>query len=157
ERSAPPHGATIAEIATKAVAWRLAFLPRSELAQRGTTDGDLVARRRDPRRPVLRLWTVGARAAVLSARRATDPEDLPSRQVDELSCGQRQRVWVAIVPAQETSLLLLDEPTTFLDLAFQIELLDLFSQLNHEYGHTLVAVLHDLNQACRYADEIIAM
>src|SRR5699024_87489 len=96
-------------------------------------------------------------AAVLSALRATNTEDLSSRQVDELSGGQRQRVWVAMVLAQKTSLLLLDEPTTFHNLAFQIELLDLFSQLNHEYGHTLVAVLPDLNQACRNADEIIEM
>ncbi len=94
---------------------------------------------------------------MLSALRATNTEVLSSRLVDELSGGQRQRVWVAMVLAQETPLLLLDEPTTFLDVAFQIELLDLFAQLNHEHGHTLVAVLHDLNQACRYADEIIAM
>ncbi len=83
--------------------------------------------------------------------------DLASRQVDELSGGQRQRVWVAMALAQQTPLLLLDEPTTYLDIAHQIELLDLCRELNEERGHTLVAVLHDLNHACRYADHIIAM
>lgn len=139
------------------IAQRLGLLPQSSIAPDGITVAELVSRGRHPHQSFLRQWTDADEAAVLSALRATNTEELSSRLVDELSGGQRQRVWVAMVLAQETSLLLLDEPTTFLDVAYQIELLDLFSQLNHEYGHTLVAVLHDLNQACRYADEIIAM
>ena len=88
---------------------------------------------------------------------ATNISELAARSVDALSGGQRQRVWVAMVLAQQTPLLLLDEPTTWLDIAHQIELLDLFRQLNQDHGHTLVAVLHDLNQACRYADHLIVM
>ncbi|MGC2940081.1 MULTISPECIES: ABC transporter ATP-binding protein [unclassified Brevibacterium] len=150
-------GTDIAKMKTKSIARRLGLLPQSSIAPEGITVGELVARGRHPHQSFLRQWTDTDEAAVLTALRATNTEELSSRQVDELSGGQRQRVWVAMVLAQETSLLLLDEPTTFLDVAFQIELLDLFSQLNNEYGHTMVAVLHDLNQACRYADEIIAM
>src|SRR5699024_8355436 len=137
-------------------AQRLVLLPQSSIAPEGITVAELVARGRHPHQSFLRQWTVADEAAVLSALRATNTEDLSSRHVDELSGGHRQRVWVAMVLAQETSLLLRDEPTTFLALAFQIELIDLFSQLNHEYGHPRVAGWHDLNQACRYADEMIA-
>ncbi|SDS84342.1 iron complex transport system ATP-binding protein [Brevibacterium siliguriense] len=150
-------GNKIEKMKTKKIAQRLGLLPQSSIAPDGITVAELVSRGRHPHQSFLRQWTDADEAAVLSALRATNTEELSSRLVDELSGGQRQRVWVAMVLAQETSLLLLDEPTTFLDVAYQIELLDLFSQLNHEYGHTLVAVLHDLNQACRYADEIIAM
>lgn len=150
-------GNNIEKMKTKKIAQRLGLLPQSSIAPDGITVAELVSRGRHPHQSFLRQWTDADEAAVLSALRATNTEQLSSRLVDELSGGQRQRVWVAMVLAQETSLLLLDEPTTFLDVAYQIELLDLFSQLNHEYGHTLVAVLHDLNQACRYADEIIAM
>ena len=150
-------GNNIEKMKTKKIAQRLGLLPQSSIAPDGITVAELVSRGRHPHQSFLRQWTDADEAAVLSALRATNTEELSSRLVDELSGGQRQRVWVAMVLAQETSLLLLDEPTTFLDVAYQIELLDLFSQLNHEYGHTLVAVLHDLNQACRYADEIIAM
>lgn len=150
-------GNNIEKMKTKKIAQRLGLLPQSSIAPDGITVAELVSRGRHPHQSFLRQWTDADEAAVLTALRATNTEELSSRLVDELSGGQRQRVWVAMVLAQETSLLLLDEPTTFLDVAYQIELLDLFSQLNHEYGHTLVAVLHDLNQACRYADEIIAM
>ena len=150
-------GNNIEKMKTKKIAQRLGLLPQSSIAPDGITVAELVSRGRHPHQSFLRQWTDADEAAVLSALRATNTEELSSRLVDELSGGQRQRAWVAMVLAQETSLLLLDEPTTFLDVAYQIELLDLFSQLNHEYGHTLVAVLHDLNQACRYADEIIAM
>ncbi|GAA1547264.1 ABC transporter ATP-binding protein [Brevibacterium picturae] len=150
-------GGNIAKLKTKQIAKRLGLLPQTSIAPDGITVGELVARGRHPHQSFLKQWTDQDETAVLSALRATNTEELSSRQVDELSGGQRQRVWVAMVLAQETPLMLLDEPTTFLDLAFQIELLDLFAQLNHEHGHTLVAVLHDLNQACRYADEIIAM
>lgn len=94
---------------------------------------------------------------MIEAMNATGVTSLSARPVDELSGGQQQRVWVAMVLAQQTPLLLLDEPTTFLDIAHQIELLDLLATLNRENGRTLVAVLHDLNHACRYADHIIAM
>lgn len=150
-------GNNIAKMKTKNIARRLGLLPQSSIAPEGITVGELVARGRHPHQSFLKQWTDTDETAVLAALRATNTEILSSRLVDELSGGQRQRVWVAMVLAQETPLLLLDEPTTFLDVAFQIELLDLFSQLNNEHGHTLVAVLHDLNQACRYADEIIAM
>ncbi|AOP53329.1 ABC transporter ATP-binding protein [Brevibacterium aurantiacum] len=150
-------GGNIAKLKTKQIAKRLGLLPQTSIAPDGITVGELVARGRHPHQSFLKQWTDQDEIAVLSALRATNTEELSARQVDELSGGQRQRVWVAMVLAQETPLMLLDEPTTFLDLAFQIELLDLFAQLNHEHGHTLVAVLHDLNQACRYADEIIAM
>lgn len=150
-------GSDISTMKTKQIAKRLGLLPQSSIAPEGITVGELVARGRHPHQSFLKQWTEADEVAVLSALRATNTEELSSRLVDELSGGQRQRVWVAMVLAQETPLLLLDEPTTFLDVAFQIELLDLFAQLNHEHGHTLVAVLHDLNQACRYADEIIAM
>lgn len=150
-------GGNIAKLKTKQIAKRLGLLPQASIAPDGITVGELVARGRHPHQSLLKQWTDRDEAAVLTALRATNTEELSSRQVDELSGGQRQRVWVAMVLAQETPLMLLDEPTTFLDLAFQIDLLDLFAQLNHEHGHTLVAVLHDLNQACRYADEIIAM
>ncbi|MCD1284541.1 Fe(3+)-dicitrate ABC transporter ATP-binding protein [Brevibacterium sp. CCUG 69071] len=150
-------GSNIAKLKTKQIARRLGLLPQSSIAPEGITVGELVSRGRHPHQSFLKQWTDADETAVLAALRATNTEILSSRLVDELSGGQRQRVWVAMVLAQETPLLLLDEPTTFLDVAFQIELLDLFSQLNNEHGHTLVAVLHDLNQACRYADEIIAM
>ncbi|RBP66241.1 iron complex transport system ATP-binding protein [Brevibacterium sanguinis] len=150
-------GQDIARMRTKQIAKRLGLLPQSSIAPEGITVGELVSRGRHPHQSFLRQWTDEDEAAVLAALRATNTETLSSRPVDELSGGQRQRVWVAMVLAQETPLLLLDEPTTFLDVAFQIDLLDLFAQLNHDHGHTLVAVLHDLNQACRYADSIIAM
>lgn len=150
-------GGNIAKLKTKQIAKRLGLLPQTSIAPDGITVAELVARGRHPHQSFLKQWTDQDETAVLSALRATNTEDLSGRQVDELSGGQRQRVWVAMVLAQETPLMLLDEPTTFLDLAFQIDLLDLFAQLNHEHGHTFVAVLHDLNQACRYADEIIAM
>ena len=150
-------GGNIAKLKTKQIAKRLGLLPQTSIAPDGITVAELVARGRHPHQSFLKQWTEQDEVAVLTALRATNTEELSSRQVDELSGGQRQRVWVAMVLAQETPLMLLDEPTTFLDLAFQIDLLDLFAQLNHEHGHTLVAVLHDLNQACRYADEIIAM
>ncbi len=123
----------------------------------GITVADLVARGRLRIEKVLRQWAAEDAAAVADAMRATNVEALSARLVDELSGGQRQRVWVAMVLAQQTPLLLLDEPTTYLDIAHQVELLDLFAALNREQGRTVVAVLHDLNHACRYADHIIAM
>ena len=119
-------GNNIEKMKTKKIAQRLGLLPQSSIAPDGITVAELVSRGRHPHQSFLRQWTDADEAAVLSALRATNTEELSSRLVDELSGGQRQRVWVAMVLAQETSLLLLDEPTTFLDVAYQIELLDLF-------------------------------
>jgi len=139
------------------VARKLGLLPQTSLAPDGITVADLVARGRYPHQKFLQQWSRADEAAVIRAMEATKVTDLSGRLVDELSGGQRQRVWVAMVLAQETPILLLDEPTTFLDIAHQIELLELLRRLNRDEGKTIVAVLHDLNQACRYATHLIAM
>jgi iron-siderophore transport system ATP-binding protein len=149
-------GREIAKQPSKDVARRLGLLAQSAVAPDGITVVDLVARGRHPHQSFLRQWSRADERAVQAAMEATRVGDLADRPVDELSGGQRQRVWLAMVLAQETPLLLLDEPTTFLDLQYQIEVLDLCAQL-HASGRTLVAVLHDLNQACRYATHLIAM
>jgi ABC-type cobalamin/Fe3+-siderophores transport system ATPase subunit len=149
-------GRDIRSYRTKDVARRLGLLPQSSIAPDGITVADLVARGRHPHQSTFQRWTRADQDAVESAMAATRVDDLGGRRVDELSGGQRQRVWVAMALAQETGLLLLDEPTTFLDIAHQYELLELFREL-HLAGRTIVAVLHDLNQACRYADHVIAM
>ncbi|MFD5552510.1 ABC transporter ATP-binding protein [Streptomyces sp. NPDC127068] len=140
----------------KDVARRLGLLPQSSLAPDGIRVADLVARGRYPYQKLIRQWTDTDQRTVAEAMAATGVEDLSPRLVDELSGGQRQRVWVAMALAQQTDILLLDEPTTFLDLTHQIELLELFTDL-HLAGRTLVAVLHDLNQAARYATHMVAM
>jgi len=149
-------GEAITSYKAKEVARRLGLLPQTSIAPDGITVADLVARGRYPHQKLLRQWSVEDEASVVRALEATQVTALSGRLVDELSGGQRQRVWVSMVLAQETPLLLLDEPTTFLDIAHQIELLELFGDLNRR-GHTLVAVLHDLNHACRYATHLIAM
>lgn len=151
------NGHDIASLHTKDVARRLGLLPQSSIAPEGITVADLVARGRFPHQKVLRQWSAEDARAVADAMRYTRVSELSARLVDELSGGQRQRVWVAMVLAQQTPLILLDEPTTYLDIAHQVELLDLFAMLNHEHNRTVVAVLHDLNQACRYADHLIVM
>jgi iron complex transport system ATP-binding protein len=148
-------GASISSYRAKEVARRLGLLPQTSIAPDGITVADLVARGRYPHQGLIRQWTDDDEAAVVEAMRATGVTELSPR-LDELSGGQRQRVWVAMVLAQRTPLLLLDEPTTFLDIAHQIELLELFTDL-HLAGHTLVAVLHDLNHAARFATHLIAM
>jgi iron complex transport system ATP-binding protein len=140
----------------KDVAKEIGLLPQSSIAPDGITVADLVARGRYPHQGLLKRWTDADEEAVAGAMEATSTTELSPRLVDELSGGQRQRVWVAMALAQQTPLLLLDEPTTFLDIAHQIDLLELFGDL-HADGHTLVAVLHDLNQAARYATHLIAM
>jgi iron complex transport system ATP-binding protein len=150
-------GTAISAYPTKEVARRLGLLPQTSIAPGGITVGDLVARGRYPHQRLLRQWSTKDEAAVTEAMRRTGVLDLAERLVDELSGGQRQRVWLAMVLAQQTPILLLDEPTTFLDLAHQVEVLDLCADLHERAGHTLVAVLHDLNQACRYATHLIAM
>jgi iron complex transport system ATP-binding protein len=149
-------GADIHSFKTKEVARRVGLLPQSSTAPEGITVGDLVARGRYPHQGFTRQWTEADEQAVLRAMDQTGVTDLSGRLVDELSGGQRQRVWVAMALAQHTSIMLLDEPTTFLDITHQIELMELFTDL-HLVGHTLVAVLHDLNHAARYATHLIAM
>ena len=149
-------GRAISELPAKEVARRLGLLPQSAIAPEGITVRELVARGRYPHQNLLRQWSEADDAAVAEALEATGTAALARRPVDALSGGQRQRVWVAMVLAQETGLLLLDEPTTFLDVAHQVELMELFAELN-ERGRTVVAVLHDLNHAARYASRIIAM
>jgi iron complex transport system ATP-binding protein len=149
-------GAEISSMPTRQVARRLGLLPQSSIAPDGITVADLVARGRHPYQRLLRQWSREDERAVSEAMAQTGVEDLADRPVDELSGGQRQRVWLAMALAQSTPLLLLDEPTTFLDIAHQVEVLDLCAQLHRE-GRTLVAVLHDLNSACRYATHLIAM
>ncbi|CAL9408412.1 Ferric enterobactin transport ATP-binding protein FepC [Actinosynnema sp. ALI-1.44] len=150
-------GAAIASYRSKEVARRLGLLPQSSIAPGGITVAELVARGRYPHQGLLRQWSPEDEGITAEAMRLTGVHNLADRQVDELSGGQRQRVWLAMVLAQQTSILLLDEPTTFLDIAHQIEVLDLCADLHEDGGHTLVAVLHDLNQACRYATHLIAM
>lgn len=140
----------------KDVARRLALLPQSANAPDGIRVAELVARGRYPHQRLWRQWSVEDEQAVQRAMHATGIEDLAERPLQALSGGQRQRVWIAMVLAQDTPLLLLDEPTTYLDIAHQYELLELLRDLNRQ-GRTIVAVLHDLNQACRYASHLVAM
>jgi iron complex transport system ATP-binding protein len=149
-------GAPISGYGAKQVAHRLGMLPQNPIAPNGITVGDLVARGRYAHQTLLRQWSREDEAIVGEALRLTETHELSGRFVAELSGGQRQRVWLAMVLAQQTPIMLLDEPTTFLDIAHQVEVLDLCADL-HETGRTLVAVLHDLNLACRYADHLIAM
>lgn len=148
--------ALISSRPSKEVARQLGLLPQSATAPDGITAVDLVARGRYPHQRLLRQWSAEDARAVAAAMAATGVDDLADRIVDELSGGQRQRVWLAMALAQETPILLLDEPTTFLDIAHQVEVLDLCAEL-HAGGRTLVAVLHDLNHACRYATHLVAM
>ncbi|MBU2663653.1 ABC transporter ATP-binding protein [Actinoplanes bogorensis] len=149
-------GKDIGSYRAKEVARRLGLLPQTSIAPDGIRVADLVARGRYPHQSLIRQWTDADEQAVREAMVATGIEELSPRLVDELSGGQRQRVWVAMALAQRTPWLLLDEPTTFLDIAYQIDLMELFTDL-HRDGTTLVAVLHDLNHAARYATHLIAM
>ncbi|MFC0532708.1 ABC transporter ATP-binding protein [Phytohabitans kaempferiae] len=150
-------GKAITSYPSKEVARRLGLLPQSSIAPDGITVADLVARGRFPHQRLLRQWSREDERVVRESMAATGVADLADRPVDELSGGQRQRVWLAMALAQQTGILLLDEPTTFLDITHQVEVLDLCADLQETGGRTLVAVLHDLNQACRYATHLIAM
>ncbi|KIF69336.1 ABC transporter [Streptomyces sp. AcH 505] len=150
-------GAELAKIPTKKIARAIGLLPQSPAAPEAITVADLVSRGRQPHQSWWQQWSDEDERAVTEAMRRTDVTALADRPVDELSGGQRQRVWIAMALAQETDLLLLDEPTTFLDIAHQVEVLDLVRRLNHDQGRTVVIVLHDLNQAARYADHLVAM
>ncbi|WP_328348821.1 ABC transporter ATP-binding protein [Micromonospora sp. NBC_00421] len=150
-------GRDIHSVRSREVARTLGLLPQSSVAPEGITVADLVARGRYPHQGLLRQWSTEDERVVTEAMAATGVGELAGRPVDELSGGQRQRVWIAMALAQQTSLLLLDEPTTYLDVAHQIEVLDLCARLHEEQGRTLVAVLHDLHHAARYATHLIAM
>ena len=150
-------GRSIHTLSTKQVATTLGILPQSPVAPEGITVADLVARGRYPHQKWFRQWTASDEAVVTDAMRATGTIDLAERSVDELSGGQRQRAWIAMALAQGTDLMLLDEPTTYLDLAHQVEVLDLLVDLNQRDQRTIVLVLHDLNQAARYSHHLIAM
>lgn len=141
----------------KQLARTLGLLPQSPIAPEGITVADLVGRGRHPHQGILSRWSTEDDVAVAAALDATETSELADRHVDELSGGQRQRVWIAMALAQQTDLLLLDEPTTFLDVSHQIEVLDLLTDLNRSRGTTIVMVLHDLNLAARYADHLIAL
>ncbi|GAB1640226.1 ABC transporter ATP-binding protein [Krasilnikovia sp. MM14-A1259] len=149
-------GQAIEAYPSRHVAKQLGMLPQSPVVPGGIVVEELVARGRFAHQRLLRQWSAEDEAAVAEAMRLTEVAELADRFVDELSGGQRQRVWLAMALAQQTPILLLDEPTTFLDLAHQFEVLDLCAEL-HEQGRTIVAVLHDLNHACRYATELIVM
>lgn len=150
-------GEAIQHFATKEVARRIGLLAQNASAPGDITVAELVARGRYPHQPLFTRWRDEDERAVQKAMEATGVTALADQSVDTLSGGQRQRAWIAMVLAQETSILLLDEPTTWLDISHQIDLLELLCTLNREQGYTLAAVLHDLNQACRYANHLIAL
>lgn len=149
-------GRAIESYRPKESARRMGLLPQSSLAPDGIRVADLVSRGRAPYQSLFQQWRASDEDAVAAALRATALEDLSGRLVDELSGGQRQRAWIAMLLAQDTSLMLLDEPTTFLDIAYQYDILELLSEL-HRDGKTIVTVLHDLDQAFRYADRVVVM
>jgi iron complex transport system ATP-binding protein len=150
-------GQDVHRLGTREVAKRLGLLPQAPLVPDGITVRDLVRRGRTPHTSLWRQWSRADERAVADALAATDLAGLADEPVDALSGGQRQRAWLALVIAQGTPLLLLDEPTTFLDIAHQIDVLELVRRLNRSQGRTVVMVLHDLNQACRFADHVVAL
>lgn len=150
-------GKSIHRTPTRELARRIGLLPQAPIAPEGIPVDDLVRRGRHPHRSLFSSWTAADEAAVQSALSATKIAELAERPVDELSGGQRQRVWIAMALAQETNILLLDEPTTFLDINHQVEILDLLVDLNASRGTTVVMVLHDLNLGARYADHLIGL
>ncbi|MFE6399112.1 ABC transporter ATP-binding protein [Streptomyces alboflavus] len=155
-------GEALAKLPTRHIAQQVGLLPQTPVAPEAITVGDLVARGRQPHQRWWQQWSDADETAVTEAMERTDVAALAERSVDELSGGQRQRVWIAMALAQQTDILLLDEPTTYLDISHQVEVLDLVRQLAAptpagERGRTVVVVLHDLNQAARYADHLVAM
>ncbi|PZE19857.1 ABC transporter ATP-binding protein [Paenibacillus xerothermodurans] len=151
------NGSDIATLKTREVAKQLAILPQGPTAPEGLTVLQLVKQGRYPYQSWLQQWSREDEQAVGLALEATNLTELADRAVDSLSGGQRQRAWIAMTLAQGTDIILLDEPTTYLDLTHQIEVLDLLYQLNSEEGRTIVMVLHDINLACRYAHHIVAI
>lgn len=159
-----PHGGTvlldggdIRQLRTKELARRLGLLPQQTTIPSGIRVAELIARGRHPHQSPLRQWSRDDEDAVAEATAITGLTSLAARPVDQLSGGQRQRVWIAMVLAQQTQVLLLDEPTTFLDLTHQLDILQLCRRLVTEQARTVVAVMHDLAHACRFADHLIAL
>ena len=150
-------GAAIGSMTTKQVARKLAILPQQPVTPESITVEDLVWYGRHPHRKPLVASGAADREAVEWAIRATQLEGLRAHPVDALSGGQRQRAWIALALAQDTSILLLDEPTTFLDLSHQLEVLELCAELNREQGKTVVMVLHDVNLAAEYCDHLFVI
>lgn len=150
-------GKPVASIPPKPFARVVGLLPQSPIVPEGITVADLVGRGRFPHQPLLGGWTKKDYYAVAEAMDIMDITDLADRSIDELSGGQRQRVWIAMALAQQTDILFLDEPTTFLDITYQVEILDLLTDLNRKQGTTIVMVLHDINLSARYADHIFAL
>src|SRR5699024_8765592 len=148
-------GQQVHRLPAKQLARVLGLLPQSPLTPEGITVADLVGRGRHPHQGIFSRWSAADDEAVAAALDTTGTAELAERPVDERSGGQRQRVWIAMALAQGTDLLLLDEPTTFLDVNHQVEVLDLLADLNRERGITLVMVLHDLNLAARYSDRLV--
>lgn len=151
------EGDAIAKLSTKEVARKMAILPQSPTAPEGLTVLQLVKQGRYPYQSWLKQWSEEDEAKVTNALEATGIDHLKDRTVDSLSGGQRQRAWIAMTLAQDTDIILLDEPTTYLDMTHQIEILDLLYELNEKEGRTILMVLHDLNLACRYAHNIVAI
>lgn len=151
------EGKAIAKLPTKEVARELAILPQSPSAPEGLTVHQLVKQGRYPYQSWLKQWSKEDEDAVANALKATKLEEMADRPVDSLSGGQRQRAWIAMTLAQDTDIILLDEPTTYLDMTHQIEILDLLFELNEKEKRTIVMVLHDLNLACRYAHYLVAI
>lgn len=147
----------IFKLSTRDVARRVGILPQGPVAPEGLTVRELVAQGRYPHQGWLQQWSQEDEHYTQQALVITEMAELAERSLDSLSGGQRQRAWIAMTLAQNTDILLLDEPTTFLDLSHQIEVLDLLCELNQHQGRTVVMVLHDLNQACRYADHLVVM
>ncbi|TDP90164.1 iron complex transport system ATP-binding protein [Leucobacter luti] len=150
-------GRAVDAMPTKELARVLGLLPQNPIAPEGITVADLVGRGRHPHQRGFSRWSERDTRIVADALTATGTAELADRVVDELSGGQRQRVWIAMALAQEPEVLLLDEPTTYLDVTHQLEVLDLVRELNRANGTTVVMVLHDLNLAARYADELVAV
>lgn len=150
-------GRVITQLPTKEVARWLGILPQAPVAPEGITVRELVAQGRYPHQGWFQQWSAADERAVDRALATTAMESLAGRALDTLSGGQRQKAWIAMALAQDTELLLLDEPTTFLDLAHQMEVLDLLAELGQQQGRTTVMVLHDLNQAARYAQHLVAL
>ncbi|MEC2076437.1 ABC transporter ATP-binding protein [Metabacillus fastidiosus] len=150
-------GHSISKLPTKEVAKQLAILPQGPEAPEGLTVLQLVKQGRYPYQNWLKQWSVDDEEAVTKALKATNIYEFAERPVDSLSGGQRQRAWIAMTLAQQTDIILLDEPTTYLDMTHQIEILDLLFELNEKEKRTIIMVLHDLNLACRYAHHIVAL
>lgn len=150
-------GEDVTRIPSRRFATTVGMLPQQPIAPDGISVADLVGRGRHPHQRWFRQWSDDDDHSVLEAMASTSVEDLADVPVDELSGGQRQRVWIAMALAQDPDVMLFDEPTTFLDLAHQVEVLDLLLRLNQRSGRTVVLVLHDLNMAARYADTLVMM